>query len=286
MQAVADVRTEEAATAGVFRFTERDFRRVVRLIHRHAGISLGESKRHMVYGRLGRRLRQLGLSDFSSYLELLEDDTAPEWEHFVNALTTNLTSFFREPHHFATLRQFLREHAPQPGFRLWCCASSTGEEPYSMAIAAAEAFSTLSPPVRILASDLDTRVLETAAAAVYPEERISSLPKSQLHRYFLRGTGPNAGMVRVREELRQLIEFRRINLLDRDWGLKHRFDAVFCRNVMIYFDKPSQRRILTGIHRHLAPHGLLFAGHSESFLHSADLFRNIGRTTYRPLAVD
>lgn len=270
-----------------FAFDDRDFRRVCVLIHAHAGIQLQPHKRDMVYGRLVRRLRALELDRFSDYLDLVEKDPHAEAQAFVNALTTNLTSFFREDYHFTALSDQLRRmQAARRGsasapMLIWCCAASTGEEPYSLAITACEAFDTLAPPVRILATDIDTNVLETAARGVYPLERIDALDDSRKRRFFLRGSGPNAGQCRVRPELQALIEFRPLNLLAGDYGLRGRYAAVFCRNVMIYFDKATQYKVLQRIVPVLEPDGRLYAGHSESFHHASDLVAACGRTVYR-----
>ena len=263
-------------------FNDRDFRRVCELIHQRAGIALAPAKRDMVYGRLSRRLRALGLRSFQQYLDQLEAGDGAEWEAFTNALTTNLTSFFREPHHFDRLREELlqRQHNHQP-LQLWSCASSTGEEPYSMAITACEAFGTTTPPVRILATDVDTQVLATAAAGVYPIERIASLDPVLKKRYFQKGSGPNEGKCRVIPALRQLIEFRQLNLLSPQYHAGGPYDAVFCRNVMIYFDKPTQRAILSRLVGFMRDDGLLYTGHSENYLHAADLISPCGRTLYR-----
>lgn len=272
-----------------FVFEDRDFRRVCKLIHAHAGIQLQPHKRDMVYGRLVRRLRALELERFSDYLDYVESDPDAEVQAFVNALTTNLTSFFREDYHFTALSEQLRSaqrerrHDASP-MRLWCCAASTGEEPYSLAITACETFNTLTPPVRILATDIDTSVLQTAARGVYPLERIDGLDMARKRRFFQRGSGPNAGQCRVRPELQALIEFRPLNLLDADYDLRNRYTAVFCRNVMIYFDKPTQHEVLRRIVPLLAPGGLLYAGHSESFNHALDVVAPCGRTTYRAAA--
>lgn len=262
-----------------FPFTERDFERVRQLIYRQAGISLSPAKQDMVYSRLARRLRAKGLTSFAQYLALLEHGNDEEMEAFTNALTTNLTSFFREAHHFP----MLAEHVKRQGKRqisLWCSASSTGEEAYSMAITMAELFGSANPPVHILASDVDTRVLEVAQDGVYPYDRVDKMPAERLKRFFLKGTGPQEGKVRVRPELRDMITFRQINLLDDAWDIRGPFDAIFCRNVMIYFDKPTQYRILGKFVPLLRRDGLLFAGHSESFFHAADLFRSLGKTVY------
>ena len=277
------------ATAREFVFDERDFRRIARLIHDRAGISLSPHKRDMVYSRLARRVRATGMQRFDDYLDALERGDGEEWEHFTNALTTNLTSFFRESHHFDMLSEHLiAAYAARTDRRtpltIWCCAASTGEEPYSIAIAACEAFASLAPPVRILATDIDTSVLETAALARYPIDRIDALSSQRRQAYFQSGTGPNAGFCRVRPELQSLVSFRPLNLLDESYHLRGGFSAVFCRNVMIYFDKPTQYQVLARIAPLLAPDGLLFAGHSESFTHALDVVTSCGRTTYRATA--
>lgn len=264
-----------------FQFNDRDFRRVCELIHQQAGIALAPAKRDMVYGRLSRRLRALGLRSFKDYLDQLERDGGDEWQAFINALTTNLTSFFREPHHFERLREELQAHAAQAPLKLWSCAASTGEEPYSIAITACEAFGSLTPPVRILATDVDTQVLATATQGVYPLERIAALDIALKRRYFQRGSGPNEGMCRVIPALRALVEFRPLNLLEARYNVGGPFQALFCRNVMIYFDKPTQRTILSRLVPHLADDGLLYTGHSENYLHAADLIQPCGRTLYR-----
>lgn len=266
-----------------FLFTERDFERIRKMICAHAGISLNPSKQDMVYSRLARRLRSLGLSSFDEYLALLENGAAAEWETFVNALTTNLTSFFREPHHFPLLADYLRKKRDRT-INIWCSAASTGEEPYSIAMTAAETFGSLAPPVKILATDLDTNVLDKARQGVYALERLEKMPQEKIRSFFLRGQGAHAGYAKARKELRDLISFRQLNLLDASWPMKTRFDVIFCRNVMIYFDKQTQYQILKKFIPLLQKDGLLFAGHSESFHHAADLFRPCGKTVYAPVA--
>ncbi|MDH5821421.1 CheR family methyltransferase [Luteimonas sp. RD2P54] len=271
-----------AADDREFEFADRDFRRVCELIHDRAGIALVPAKRDMVYGRLSRRLRALGLSSFRDYLDRLERDGGDEWEAFTNALTTNLTSFFREPHHFERLRDQLGElRDAGRAARLWTCAASTGEEPYSMAIVACETHGSLAPPVRILATDIDTQVLATADRGVYPIERVAALDAELRRRYFQRGTGASSGLCRVRPALRKLIEFRPLNLLAPRYDVGEPVAALFCRNVMIYFDKPTQRAILGRLVQHMDRDGLLYTGHSENYLHAADLITPCGRTLYR-----
>ncbi len=279
--------TGEAKTSSrEFEFGERDFRRVCELIHERAGIALADGKRDMVYGRLSRRLRALGIPSFRQYLDQLESTSGgEEWQAFTNALTTNLTAFFREPHHFDTLREDLGRYMGRGAVNLWSCAASTGEEPYSMAITACEAYGTLDPPVRIVATDIDTQVLATAARGVYPLERIAALDDTLRRRYFQRGTGNNEGTCRVNQSLRQLIDFRPLNLLSARYDVSGPFTAVFCRNVMIYFDKPTQRGILTRLVPHLSDAGMLYTGHSENYLHAADVIVPCGRTLYRRAGV-
>jgi chemotaxis protein methyltransferase CheR len=272
---------ERLPEAGEFAMTVADFQRVRELIYQRAGITLAEGKRAMVYSRLSRRLRETGHGSFADYLAdlgaLAGDAAAREWQEFVNCLTTNLTAFFREEHHFPLLAEALRERRGEP-VRLWCNAASTGEEPYSIAMTVQE---TLGPNPRatILASDIDTRVLETARRGVY-EAGPRGVADARLRRHFLRGTGRNAGFVKVRPELARLIEFRPFNLMDAQWALGEPFDIVFCRNVMIYFDAATQRRVLERMHRAMAPGGLLFAGHSENFTDARTLFRLRGKTVY------
>lgn len=266
-----------------FEYTAADFERVRGLIYKRAGISLSPVKQDMVYSRLARRLRAKGMRRFVDYLDALErgGDSA-EWEAFVNALTTNLTSFFREAHHFEILATHLRKQTEKRTFRIWCCAASTGEEPYSLAITACEAFASMSPPVQIIASDLDTNVLAHGERGVYTRDRVERLEAARVQKFFLQGTGSEAGQVKVRPELRRLITFQKINLLDARWSLQAGFDAIFCRNVMIYFDKDTQYQILEKFLPLLRPDGLLFAGHSENFIHAVKLFRSLGRTVYAP----
>ena len=263
-----------------FSFTDGDFARVRELIYRTAGISLSPVKRDLVYGRLARRLRVRGFTSFADYLRTVENGDRQEQEAFVNALTTNLTSFFREPHHFPILADHLTGLGGRRPLSIWCCAASTGEEPYSIAMTVVELFNTFTPPVRILATDIDTTVLDRGRQGVYALDRVERLSQGQLKRFFLRGEGNNDGLVRVKPELRKLVTFRRLNLLDAQWPMRGRFDAIFCRNVMIYFDKETQYAILKKFVPLLLPDGLLFAGHSESFHHAADLFRIRGKTVY------
>ena len=266
-----------------FVFTAQDFERVRKLIYDHAGISLNEFKQDMVYSRLTRRLRATGINSFSDYLALLEGNNPAEWEAFANSLTTNLTSFFREPHHFPLLAEHVVRHTESRSISLWCSAASTGEEPYSMAMTVVDAFGSFTPPVTILATDIDTNVLAKAETGVYPLERVEKLSADVVKRFFLSGADAPEGYVRVRPELRAMITFRQVNLLKADWPVQGPLDAIFCRNVMIYFDKETQLKILQRFAPLLRSDGLLFAGHSESFHNAAHLFKLRGKTVYDPV---
>ena len=262
-----------------FLFTQAEFEHIRTLLYQHSGIKLNDSKKDMVYSRLGRRLRATGMKSFQEYLELVEQDEGNEWEAFINSLTTNLTAFFREPHHFPLLKEHVLSLRKKP-LRLWCSAASTGEEPYTMAMTMIDAFGSYKPPVEIIATDIDTNVLTKARAGIYSLERVEKLPPETLKRFFLKGTGKNNGFVQVRKELRDLISFRTLNLLDEQWPINGTFDVIFCRNVMIYFDKDTQYKILKRFAPMLESHGLLFAGHSESLHHAADFFKLRGNTIY------
>lgn len=263
-----------------FQFTDQDFQRIRKLIYEHAGIALGENKQELVYSRLARRLRATGIKSFSEYLDRLQRGDETEWESFTNSLTTNLTSFFREPHHFSLLGEHLCKQDTARPLTLWCSACSTGEEAYSMAMTAVETLGGYGRQVHIIASDLDTKVLQTAREGRYRADAVAKLPAQQVERFFQRGTGEQADFVRVRPELQKMIDFRRINLLDDEWPIHAPLDAIFCRNVMIYFDKPTQLGILKKFAPLLRDNGLLFAGHSENFYHASDWFKLRGNTVY------
>jgi chemotaxis protein methyltransferase CheR len=267
-------------TVKEFDFNARDFERVRGLIYKRAGISLADSKQEMVYSRLARRLRATGISSFVKYLDDLEAGRlGDEWESFTNALTTNLTSFFREAHHFPLLAEHVR-HKRGEQLTIWCSASSTGEEPYSIAMTLCEAFNTLTPPATIIATDIDTNVLATAANGIYSMDRLDKMAPERQRRFFLKGKGDKEGMVRVRPELRQMITFKQLNLLGEQWPLSGQFDVIFCRNVMIYFDKATQRKILSRFVPLMKADALLFAGHSENFLYVSDALKLRGKTVY------
>jgi chemotaxis protein methyltransferase CheR len=265
-----------------FAWTNADFDQVQKLIYQRAGISLHDGKHAMVYSRLSRRLRDTGHDSFRGYLTWLESNDGPEWQEFVNALTTNLTSFFREHHHFQVLTDFLESLRGRGDIRIWCSAASTGEEPYSIAMTVAEALGAKAR-YTIQASDIDSKVLATAAQGVYRMEGLKGVSPEQMRKYFLRGKAGNAGLARVKPELRRTLDFLIVNLIKDDWPFRDPFDVVFCRNVMIYFDAPTQRKVLEKIHRVMKPGGLLFVGHAENFSDSKDLFLLKGKTVYERL---
>ena len=269
-----------------FRFGDRDFQYLRRLVKRETGIVITEAKREMVYSRLSRRLRILNLTDFQDYCSLLEGDSQGELNAFINAVTTNLTSFFREPHHFEYLQntvvpELLAVNGTSRRIRIWSAGCSTGEEPYSIAMAMAE----ISPAsgngdCRILATDIDTDVLAKAERGIYPVERLAGIAQPGLKRWFLRGSGANRGMARVVPKLREMIAFRHLNLMGA-WPVRGPIDVLFCRNVVIYFDKETQRRIFDKFADCMAEHSYLFIGHSESLFKITDRFELVGQTIYR-----
>ena len=266
-------------TVKEFDFNARDFERVRGLIYKRAGISLADSKQEMVYSRLARRLRATGIASFAKYLDDLEAGRlGEEWEAFTNALTTNLTSFFREAHHFPLLADHIK--GKRDTLNIWCSAASTGEEPYSIAMTVCEAFNTLTPNCNIIATDIDTNVLAHAANGVYTMDRLDKMSPERSRRFFLKGKGEREGQARVRQELRNMITFKPLNLLGDSWPLSGQFDVIFCRNVMIYFDKDTQRKILSRFVPLMKPDALLFAGHSENFLYVSDALKLRGKTVY------
>jgi chemotaxis protein methyltransferase CheR len=260
-----------------FEFTHADFEKVRKLIYNYAGIALSESKHDMVYGRLAKRLRALNLKTFQQYLQVLEKGDPKELELFTNSMTTNLTSFFREAHHFEILNRYLKSQKPGGSFNIWCSASSTGEEPYSLAITACEAFDSLRPPVKIFATDLDTNVLEVGRQGIYAGEEVRKMGAPRVSRFF---TQLSDGRFQLKPELREMITFRRLNLIEPNWSIRGPLDAIFCRNVMIYFDKDTQFKILQRFAPLLKPEGLLYVGHSENLYHAAEFFKLQGKTVY------
>jgi chemotaxis protein methyltransferase CheR len=274
--------------ANDFQLSQAEFDRIRVLVREHTGIALSESKRQLVYGRLARRLRALKLSSFSDYIVLLERGEPAEIEEFTNAVTTNLTSFFREPHHFEFLAQqmlpdALKRNAGLRRLRLWCCAASTGEEPYSIAMVLREAQASLVGwDTKLLATDLDSNVLAHGKRGVYGRDRFAGMSGNRVARFFDEVRDGKDNKLCAADELRSLVTFKQLNLM-HEWPMKGPFDAIFCRNVIIYFDKETQRALferMAGLQR---PGDYLFLGHSESLYRVSDRYELIGRTIYRRL---
>jgi chemotaxis protein methyltransferase CheR len=270
-----------------FDFTQADFDSLRALVKESSGITLGEAKRELVYGRVSRRLRVLGLSAFADYRRMLAGpEGQAEMIEFINAVTTNLTSFFRESHHFDFLRDdYLRARvADAKGsrrLRIWCSAASTGEEPYSIAMSVAEAIPEWERwDIRILATDLDTNVLQTCVNGVYGEDRVRGMQKSRLDRFFDVAGDRNDRNYRIKPELAKMISFRQLNLM-HPLPMKGPIDIVFCRNVIIYFDKETQRALFSRVAPLQRPGDILILGHSESLLKVSDAWTLMGKTIYR-----
>lgn len=258
-----------------------DFERSARILRARAGIVIGSHKQEMAARTLGLRTKSMGLNNVREYLDHLEHNpNSTEWEAFVNAFTINHTAFFREQHHFDVLADFSKDR--KKPLSVWCAAASTGEEPYSIAMILRESCLQPGVGVSIYATDIDTRAIERAKEGVYSQDRVQPVPHAYLKKYFQRGTGRRSGMVRVKSSLREMIEFDTFNLLSKSWPTDRKFDAIFCRNTMIYFDKPTQTGILERFAPMLKPGGLLFAGHSENFTYLTKAFRLQGQTVYTP----
>jgi chemotaxis protein methyltransferase CheR len=256
-------------------------------VYRHCGIALSEQKRQLVQGRLLRRLRALGLKEFASYCELLRKDPDAELGELASVISTNVTAFFREMHHYDLLVEQLLPHwleeKKQGGrLRIWSAGCATGEEPYALAMVLAEALERTGSHVdaRILATDLSPQALEHAQAGMYALERMEGVSTERRRRWFLRGEGQYEGYACVHQRLRDLVTIQPLNLL-HDWPMRGPFDAIFCRNVVIYFDKPTKQRLFERYAGLLAPGGYLFLGHSESMHGLSDAFDLVGRTVYR-----
>jgi len=268
-----------------FLFTEQDFQFIVKLVGDSTGIVLADSKREMIYSRLTRRIRELNITDFKSYCKLLRDGDQAELINFTNAITTNLTSFFREPHHFeyladTVLRRFKEQHG-QKSLRIWSAGCSSGEEPYTLAMIVREVFpESASWNINILATDLDSNMVAKARAGVYLEERVNGIDKTRLKRWFVKGKGELEGKVKVKKELQEMISFRQLNLL-HDWPFKNKMDIIFCRNVVIYFNKETQRTLFDRYADLLIDEGNLFIGHSESLHSVTDRFALIEKSMYQ-----
>ena len=270
----------------VFEFTEADFTCIRQLVLKHTGINLAAHKRHFVYGRLRRRLKALGLDRFRDYCRILAGEDSDEVEHFTNAITTNLTYFFRDEYHFEYIAQqlipaMMENHRNNGRLRILSAGCSTGEEPYSLAITLRESIDSIdNMDVRILATDLDSNAVQTAATGIYPIERADGLDDERMRRWFMRGKGGQRGMVKVSPELRRLITFKQLNLM-HDWPMRGLFDIIFCRNVVIYFDRSIQIELFDRFADIMRPGAYLFIGPTENLNSISDRFRLLGKSIYQ-----
>lgn len=260
--------------------TREDFIRTARMLKERAGIVLGEHKEDMVARSLGLETKNLGVAEVRQYLDFLDHNPrAPEWERFVNTFTINHTAFFRESHHFVSLAEFVKKR--NKPLSVWCAAASTGEEVYTIAMVLQENVSNAEISCSLLASDIDTQALVRAEEGVYSLDRVQPVEESLLRKYFQRGVGKRAGMVRVKPVLRNMVDFRMINLVSSEnWPTDQSFDVVFCRNTMIYFEKETQSKLLDKFAQVMKPGALLFVGHSENISHLSKAFRLQGQTVY------
>ncbi|MDO9168774.1 MAG: protein-glutamate O-methyltransferase [Methylobacter sp.] len=267
-----------------FKFTANDFNFLRKLSNEHSGIQVPDERFDMFYSRLSKRVRKLGLADFEAYCQYLKDYPDREFTEFINAITTNLTAFFREIHHFDYVRdvvipEILIRNKASRQIRVWSAGCSTGEESYSLAITLLE-----NVPgdwdIKILATDLDTHVLQTASDGVYTEDRVSDLSEEMLKRWFMRGKSSQSGQVKVRHQLQQIIQFKKLNLM-QDWPMKCHFDFIFCRNVLIYFDRETKASLAKRYAQMLSSRSWLFIGHSESLNQLSNEFELVACTSYR-----
>ena len=270
-----------------FEFTDSEFKRLRELVHARTGIALSDAKRELVYGRLARRLRKLKLASFAEYCQLVEQPQSDEIQELTNAITTNLTSFFREGYHFEQLAaealpQLESQRTATRRLRLWSAGCSTGEEPYSLAVVMRECLAHLANwDIKLLATDIDSKVVATAAEGVYPAERFKGVSAERVRNWFPQLAG-RPGFCAAAAGLKSLITFKQLNLLEA-WPMRGPFDVIFCRNVVIYFDKATQRKLFDRMAEMQEPGGWLFIGHSETLHNVTQRYKLVGRTVYRRL---
>ena len=272
-----------------YEFTTKLFKAFQKLIMEHTSIVISDEKEELIYGRLTRRLRKLNLTNFQDYYKLIANGDSEELEQFVNVVTTNLTSFYRESHHFDHLKStvipnLLVQNEATRKIRIWSAGCSTGEEPYSIAMTLMESIPDIHTwDVKILATDIDSDVLSKARSGVYRDDRLEGLSDGTVKQWFKHGKGKQEGFVRVAPELQSLISFKQLNLLKK-WPVKGPFDVLFCRNVVIYFDKPTQRILFEKFANVLPAHGQMYIGHSETLFKVSDDFELLGQTIYKKCA--
>jgi chemotaxis protein methyltransferase CheR len=272
-----------------FHLRDNDFRTLVNLVKDRTGIQLADHKKNMVYSRLARRLRELGFSDFEQYIQFLTSpDGDKETGNFVNAITTNLTSFFRESHHFDILKELLRErmrnNKSSKQLRIWSAGCSSGQEPYSIAMTVMGAIPNHKQwDIKILATDIDTNMLDTGSRGVYPQDMLESIPANYRSQHTNPIEGEKRPSFQIKQDVRDLIYFKRLNLLER-WPMRGSFDVIFCRNVVIYFDKDTQKTLFNRYADTMADHAHLFIGHSENLSGICDRFKLNKKTVYQKVA--
>jgi chemotaxis protein methyltransferase CheR len=271
-----------------FRFTEKDFNSLRKISNAHTGIIVTDDKYDMYYSRIVKRIRKLGFKDFSEYVAYLKANEATEFTPFIDSITTNLTSFFREKHHFDQIKSELIPDLCQRadavgGIKIWSAGCSTGEEPYTIAMTFSEGLAN-KPGMKatIMASDIDTTVLSKASNGVYDIERVKGLPINIKRRWFFRGKGNNSGKVKISPELQKMMEFKQVNLME-SWPMKEKFHLLFCRNVVIYFDRPTKIKLFDRFADQIVDGGFMILGHSESLQGLTDRFETIGKTVYRKI---
>ncbi len=278
------MRTRVSEQQREFLYTREDFDFLRKISNEHSGILVPDDKFDMFYSRLSKRVRMYGLANFKEYCQFLKNNQEQEFTEFINAVTTNLTSFFREKHHFEYLKNevlpgVIKKNSNTKTIKVWSAGCSTGEEPYSLAMTLLENVPA-GWDIKILATDLDTNVLDTAAKGIYTKDRVDGLPNDVLKRWFKRGAGKNENKVKISQECQSIIRFKQLNLM-KEWPFKSYFDFIFCRNVLIYFDKETKEGLAQRYGDLLTSGSYLFIGHSEA-LHQLDTgFDLIGNTIYK-----
>jgi len=274
-----------SVSGGIIELDDKQFNLFREIIYREAGIKLSDMKKALVQSRLLRRLRELHIFSYDDYYSFLQDNYTQEIINLINCITTNKTEFFREARHFDFMHQVvLPEYVgmKKKTLRIWSAGCSTGEEPYTIAITLLEFFKDMQmPDIKILATDIDTHVLELALDGRYKKEILEMLNVDMLRRYFLKGSDVNLGFYRVKDHVKKYIYFRRLNLLSDHYPMKNQFDIIFCRNVIIYFDKETQKRLFGKFYQYLKDDGYLFLGHSESLTDENNRFTFQGNSIYR-----
>lgn len=264
-----------------YKLSKHEFERLQGLVRQHTGIELSDSKRQLVYSRYSSRLRALGLDTFQEYCDLVDQGDHAELNEFASAITTNFTRFFREPHHFEFLQNLVADHAHERKLRIWSAGCSTGEEPYSIAITLLDSISDIDAwDIKILATDIDGNALQVASNGIYPRGHVETIEPQALRRWFKKGRGQREGSARIAPAARELIRFRELNLIG-PWPMRHHFDVIFCRNVMIYFAQELKEPLIRQFASQQRSGGHLIVGHAENLISSGSLYTPVGNTIYR-----